>query len=184
MFKNFILLLVIGVSGCTFNPQAVSISPDLKPTGVIHGEGKNVVVTVSDERASQSLGQRGAGNVGADLTVQGDLTEIIQSSVESGLQKQGFNLSNAGSSLKVEIRNLDYKFLTGMWSGTIRTECGLKAICSAGGKSYDKFYRGKYEKSVQVAGTSAENNTYVSSSVSDAVNQLINDPELGKCLSQ
>jgi uncharacterized lipoprotein len=188
--KKLVITLAVSTIcyGCAFTPQAVRVTPELNLTNVMNGSGKAIKVTVVDERSSKSLGQRGARDMGADLTVQGDLTNIVESAIKTGLEKQGFSSSsNEGkfAKLKVEIRNLDYKVITGFWSGTIRSECGVKAICkSSSGNEYEKLYNGLFEKSVQVVANEQENNEYVSAAVSDAVNKLLNDNGLGRCLAE
>jgi uncharacterized lipoprotein len=161
---------------------------------------KAVQVTVVDERPSKTLGQRGARNIGASLTVEGELSTIIQSTIQSGLEQQGFKISDNGfsniteasrnlnhdeaSNLKIEIRSLDYKVISGFFSGTIRSECAVKAICkSRSGKEYEKLYNGLFEQPALVIATADENNRYVSAAVSDAIDKLLNDDKLGYCLA-
>lgn len=187
--KKLVIILAVSAicSGCAFTPQAVRITPELNVTNVMNGTGNAIKVTVVDERSSKSLGQRGAHNMGADLTVQGELANIVDSAIKTGLGKQGFrtNVEGKSAELKVEIRNLDYEAITGFWSGTIRSECGLKAICKSSLRNeYEKLYNGLHEESVQVVANEQENNEYVSAAVSDAVNKLLNDNELGRCLAE
>ncbi|WP_079204562.1 YajG family lipoprotein [Pseudomonas sp. CC6-YY-74] len=185
---TFIAALIITCSGCAFKPQAVQVSPDLKLNHVMEGQGSAINLLVVDERSSQSLGARGAG-AGAELTLQGNLEQIITSAIESGLKQQGFvtpaQPERTNTRLRVEIRNLDYKVIAGVWSGTIRAESGLKAICKASsGVEYEKLYNGVFqEKGRQLIGSDVENNAFVSSAVSDATNRLLNDAELGRCLA-
>jgi len=176
-------------SGCAFTPQAVQVKPEVRLNNATAAAGQVVNVAVVDERPSKNLGQRGAHNVGADLTVQAELSEIVGSAIKEGLEKEGFKPSAQGdepsAKLKVEVRSLEYKVISGFWSGTIRSECAMKALCkSSSGAEYEKFYSGVFEKSIQVIATEKENDAYVSASVSDAVNKLLNDRDLGRCLAQ
>lgn len=189
--KKLIFAFVVStiVSGCTFTSQAVQVTPELKLNNAMKGTGKTVKITVVDERSSKSLGQRGASNIGADLTIQGELANIVDSTIKTGLEKQGFSNSNnavgKSAKLKVVIRNLDYKVITGFWSGTIRSECGVKAVCkSSSGNEYEKLYNGLFEKGAIVVANEEENNKYVSAAVSDAINKLLNDKDLGQCLAE
>jgi hypothetical protein len=143
---------------------------------------------VADERPSKVIGQRGVGGVGADITVEGDLQNIVTSAITSGLTKHNFavatQLIGDASKLRVEIRNLDSKNIMGFWSGTLRDEFSLKAICkSAAGVEYQKLFNGLFETSIQVVPTGEANDKYISAAVSDGVNQLVNDDGLLKCLA-
>ena len=182
-----VAFVVLQCGGCAFTAQSVKISPEVKATATVSGAGKAVQLVVSDERPSKVVGQRGVGGVGADITIDGDLQTIIADAIVSGLQKHDFVAGNqrpAGTGkLTVEIRNLSTKNIMGFWSGTLRDEMSLKGIChGANGAEYEKMYNGLFETSIQVVPSGEANNRYVSATVSDAVNQLVNDDALLGCL--
>lgn len=176
-------------SGCAFQSQVVRITPEVRSTSLVAGEGKNVQLAVLDERPSKVIGQRGVGGAGADMTVDGDLQGIVSAAIVSGLSQRQF-LARAqdpagASRLRVEIRSLESKNIMGFWSGTLRDEFSLKGICtSAKGETYEQMYNGIFEKSIQVVPTGEANNKYISAAVSDAVNKLVNDDQLLRCLAQ
>ena len=188
MWKTVVVaFVVLQCGGCAFTAQSVKISPEVKATATVSGAGKAVQLVVSDERPSKVVGQRGVGGVGADITIDGDLQTIIADAIVSGLQKHDFVAGNqrpAGTGkLTVEIRNLSTKNIMGFWSGTLRDEMSLKGIChGANGAEYEKMYNGLFETSIQVVPSGEANNRYVSATVSDAVNQLVNDDALLGCL--
>lgn len=71
------------------------------------------------------------------------------------------------------------------WSGTLRDEFSMKGIRkSSKGANYEQMYNGKFEKSIQVVPTGEANDKYISAAVSDAVNKLVSDDGLLRCLSQ
>ena len=123
--------IVIGLSGCTFTPQAIELQPKVDVVESSIGQGRVVYVNVVDERAKTTLGVRGAG-IGADLTLKGDLRTIIRSSTIGGLTRQGFSPTMetvpGARELRVEVRSLDYQVIRGFWQGTLRTSCSLKAV--------------------------------------------------------
>lgn len=191
MKKSLFVLsvLVLLTSGCAFTPQAVVLKPDIQPTLAPVGEGRTVLVTVVDERPRSTLGTRGARGVGAELTVQGDLTKVVETAVADGLQRQGFVVTpdkpSDGRELRVEIRNLDYGVTVGFWAGSLRTECGLKAVCIIGStRPYEQLYRGEHQESVQVVQTAEANEQYLNIALSKAINSMLQDPRLSQSLAQ
>jgi len=189
-FCKFVLAAaVISLSsGCTFQSQAVKITPDVKSTSIVSGEGKSIQMVILDERPSKVIGQRGVGSVGADMTVEGDLQNIVSKAITTGLEQRRFATQSQEnhdlSRLRIEIRNLQSKNIMGFWAGTLRDEFSLKAICkSVKGLEYEQMYNGLFETSIQVVPTGDANNRYISAAVSDAVNKLINDDLLLRCLA-
>lgn len=112
----------------------------------------------------------------------------LRIALAQGLEQQGFTIAksqaDAAHSLKVEIRNLDYGVTMGFWAGSLKTQCSLKAICMLGkDRPYENLYRGEYANSVQVVQSEERNERFVNTAVSEAVNRLLNDEELTKCLA-
>lgn len=183
------ILVVLSCSGCAFQAQAVKIAPSVKSTSIISGGGKTVELVVLDERTSKVVGQRGVGGVGADMTIEGDLREIVVTAITTGLSSSNFLVQNQASDglsrLRVEIRDLQSKNIMGFWSGTLRMEFGLKGICkAASGGEYEQMYNGLFEKSIQVVPTSEKNNEYISAAVSDGIGKLISDDQMLRCLAE
>jgi uncharacterized lipoprotein len=152
------------------------------------GKNLELPLTVVDERPRQTIGTRGARGVGAEMTIDGSLAEIVRDAVAEGLTAQRFRPTGANaralSNLRIEIRNLDYGVTVGFWAGALKVDVTLKAICSREGiRSYEMLYRGEHSESVQVVQSTEANNSYISSAVSQAVNALLKDDQLTKCLA-
>lgn len=180
--------IVVLLSGCAFTPQAVVIQPKVEGPSSNIGQNRDLPLTVVDERPRQTIGTRGARGIGADMTIEGNLSNIVRSALAEGLALQKFKAVTAGGSsaseLRVEIRNLEYGVIVGFWAGTLKVDVGLKAICSrAGSRPYEMLHRGEHTESVQVVQSPEANNAYVSSAVSQAVNSLLKDEQLMKCLA-
>ena len=184
-----IMVMATFASGCAFTEQAVVISPRIdvaaSPMGADHAVNLNVV----DERPRQTLGTRGVRGVGAELKVEGDLSDIVRKALDEGLTKLNFKplvgSNPEGRELRVEIRNLDYTVIQGFWAGTLRVDTSLKAICIRGAqRPYEQLHRGEFVESIQVVRTANENNSDISQAVSVAVNSLLRDQKLLTCLSE
>lgn len=179
---------VVLTAGCAFTPQAVVIKPKVDVAASEVGKDIELPLTVVDERPRQTIGTRGARGVGAEMTVDGNLAEIVREAVAEGLAVQKFRPTGAKaralSNLRIEIRNLDYGVTVGFWAGALKVDVTLKAVCSREGvRLYEMLYRGEHAESVQVVQSTEANNSYISAAVSQAVNVLLNDEQLTKCLA-
>ena len=177
------------VGGCAFTPQAVNIAPTVNVKPSQAGGGKDLSLSVVDERPRKTLGTVGASGVGADITIEGDLVGSVQRALNDGLTRISFRPGAArggpAAELRVEIRNLDYVINRGFWAGTLRVDVGLKAICIRGTtRPYEKLHHGEFTESVQVVQPKESNGKYINTAVSSAVNDLLADSELVACLAQ
>lgn len=182
-------MLVLLTSSCAWTPQAAVLKPQLQSPLTSTGQGRAVLLTVVDERPRSTLGTRAVRGVGAEISVQGDLAQIVKAAVTEGLQHQGFVVTPDKPAdmreLRVEIRNLDYGITQGFWACTLRTECGLKGICIiASTRPYEKLYRGEHMESVQVVQTAEANEKYLNIALSEAINALLRDSQLTQTLAQ
>jgi len=177
--------LAVALGGCAFQKQAIQLAPKVDVAASTIGAGKLTMVNVADERPRTTLGTRGAGGIGEQLTVQGDVPAILKAAITEGLQRQGFATDGPmENQLRVEIRNLDYVVNSGFWAGKLNIEFLLKGICIKGNaRPYENMYRGEYRKSVQVVQGEASNNVFVNDVVSQAVNALLKDEQLMSCLA-
>ena len=173
-------------SGCAFQKQAIRLQPSVNVANSNLGAGKLTMVTVSDERPRATLGTRGVGGIGEQLTLDGELPATIKSAVSEGLQRQGFLTTGPmENQLRVEIRNLDYVVNSGFWAGKLNIEFLLKGICMKGNtRPYEQMYRGEFRKNVQVVQGAESNTEFVNQVVSQAVNALLNDTNMTSCLAQ
>lgn len=179
--------IVMMMSGCAFTPQAIRINPTVDIPSSQVGRGHNLFLNVVDERPKKTLGTVGASNVGADISIEGDLTLSIQNSIADGLSRLTFKpitrREESKTELRVEIRNIDYTIITGFWAGTLRVDVGLKGICIRDtNRLYEKLYHGEYSESIQVVKGQDANTQYINTAISAAVKQLLSDQELIDCL--
>jgi uncharacterized lipoprotein YajG len=188
--RCFILAACAAVlGGCAFATEApIKVKPELIPAQNSIGGGKGVLVEVADERPSKNLGTRGVRGVGSELTVTDDFAATVHDSLSQGLKDRGFAPSTSvpadGRVLRVEIRDLTYKVDMGFWAGTLHADCALQAICQIGqSRPFEKLFRGEHQESVQVVQGEDANIKYVNDAVSKAVNELLDDPELARCLA-
>jgi len=188
--RHIIFFVLVGLlGGCAFTPQAVILRPSVDIERSAVGAGKTLKLSVIDERPKTTLGTRGVGGVGEELTISGDLVTIVSDAIKKGLEAKDFDLPKDiignDRELRVELRALEYRVLMGFWAGTLKTESTMKGICMFGdSRPYEKLYRGEHQESVQIVQGEEANNKYVNIALSASINQLLSDKELLRCLSK
>jgi len=186
IYTAALVAVVVMASGCAFQKQAIRLQPNVEVVSSEAGAGKLTMVSVSDERPRSTLGTRGVGGIGEQLTLDGDIVANIKDAVTEGLQRQGFQTTGpVANQLRVEIRNLDYAVNSGFWAGKLNIEFLLKGICIKGdSRPYEQMYRGEFRKNVQVVQGEKSNSEFVNQVVSQSINALLNDSSMIRCLAQ
>jgi uncharacterized lipoprotein YajG len=176
-------MTTIGLSACAYVPQKAEIKPEMQVYSSDVGQGKSVIVLVTDERDTPDLGHRG-GAIGTAATISSDqdLTQVFKQAVFDGLKSKGFaptdNNTSGGRQLKIEIRSLNYSTSTGFWTGGVDTKGAIKAIVTNSGTSYEKVYRASNEERVVFVPTAKHNADLLNKVVNDILTQLFADQSL------
>lgn len=183
------MLVAITSSSCAWTAQKAQLRPQVSVPSANLGGGASVYVHTVDERTSDVLGNRGAGAVGAEISASSaDVVGAVDQSLTTGLSSLGFTPVPAAaadaSELKVEVRALQYKLTMGFWAGALDVDAALKAICIRGkDRSYEQLHRGHYEDSLQVVQGAENNNEFINSALSSAINEVLRDRQLLDCLA-
>ncbi len=187
MKKTWLIPLAFSAfcAGCVYGPQQVRVTPELNLGNVIDGSGKTVRLSVADERASKTLGLT---DEGAAFTLQGKLPNVVESTIRSALEKQGFksarNARKDAANLHVEIRRLEYNVKSGFIFKSAHAESEINVVCtSASGGEFVKPYSGLLEKNVFFLGWNRDEEI-LSGAVSEAITKLLNDTALKTCLTE
>ena len=185
----FTLIAAVLFSGCALAPhKPVAIKPELSVTESTIGQNQKIWINVSDERPRPTLGTRGISGIGSEISIEGQLSLALRNSLTDGLRRLGFspidNRISDARELRVEVRNLDYTVMAGFWTGTLRTECILKGFCVVGEtRPYENIYHGEYQETIVFYKSEEDNERYINSAVSQAVNALLADPQMIRWLA-
>jgi Uncharacterized lipoprotein len=176
------------ISACAFNPQTVKIAPVVSFPSSELGKGKEVFLTVVDERPKQILGHRGtAYGAAAEITSNDDMATVIREKMSAGLSSNGFRVKTGSSlvstSMKVEIRLIEYTTSTGFWTGGVHTRAAFKGVCKNGFREYGNLYRQENEERVLVVPDAETNEQWINRAVGQALDKIFNDQEMLACLS-
>jgi uncharacterized lipoprotein YajG len=175
------------VSGCAWTAQQVNLRPVVTVSQVDLGQGRPVRVVVDDERPANALGTKVAIG-GGEITPAQQPAEVVRTSLVDGVTQLGFKPLRDGQddapTMKVELRAIDYKVAQGFWAGGLTVDVAMKAICLIDRQSrYEKLHRGHYEDAIQVVQSQSQNESYINSALSEAINQVLGDRDLLQCLA-
>ena len=173
------------VAGCAWTSQRVNLRPTVDVTPVDFGRGQAVSVRVTDERSRVALGNK-IPTGGGELSPAEDPAEVVRAAIVLGLTRLGFTASGGqgANELDVELRAIDYKVTQGFWAGALNVDVAMKAVCSVDGRRvYEKLHRGHSDESIQLAQTGSANERYINSALSQAINNVLSDGELLRCLA-
>ena len=179
--------LALLLAACA-QPQAVTVTPEVRVSRSDLGGGRGVQVSVADKRTSQALGDS-LGYEPGDFTVRGDLAAVVREALLAGMLNQGFKPTEAASAreLRVEILTLDYgvRERSGL-SRYVEARSQLRAGCVRDARlQLERAHRGELREPVFLTVQDERTNSqYVSAAVSAAINALLADRELIACLAQ
>lgn len=189
MKKNVVVLLsIIFLGGCAFNPQQAKLSPSVSVMSSNEGHNVKVAIKVVDERPSKSLGRRGTGMIAAaEITAAEDIAVVVQRSLMDGLRKKGFNPidSSEGNDprLTIEVRLLEYSTSQGFWTGGVHIKGALKAVAVRGADNYERMYRTEKEERIVIVPTAEMNEQWINDALTSVLNQVFEDAGLFKFLA-
>ncbi|MFC1890719.1 YajG family lipoprotein [Thermodesulfobacteriota bacterium] len=151
------------------------------------GRGQIVYVEVDDERPRNAFGTK-VPTGGGEITPIQDPKEVVTEALVLGLTRLGFKpvlaQNESNSTLRAELRAIDYKVTQGFWAGGLTVDVALKGICIVDGqRKYEKLHRGHYEASIMGVQTTYNNELYINDALSQAINKVLSDRELIQCLT-
>jgi uncharacterized lipoprotein YajG len=91
----------------------------------------------------------------------------------------GFRVApDASTTLRIEIRGLDYRDEMGFWTGTRHATAAVKAIAANGATTYEKIYRSDTKGHGLAIASGGAISEKVNGALADSLDQLITDPQL------
>lgn len=168
-------------TGCAFTPQTASINPEVVVAQENVGQGTEVAFRLTDDRASRSLGHRGAALIGkgAEIKAEEDVAAVLHGKITEGLERKGFRVvpyaDDAPNKLTVELREFNYSTSTGFWTGGVKVIAAMKAASINKGRSFDQMYRSENEDRVVFVPGAKSNEAKLNTAVRELVEQMFSD---------
>lgn len=184
MLWRLLSSMVLGglMGGCALSPQTIDIAPSIGVNPEAIGQGRRVVLSVADARARPELGTRGGvyGDT-ATLTPSGDITVGVRKAVAEALVTQGVKVVDAPPAdldLRLQVDELSYNAQGAPVVRKVDTAAKVSVVVSRGSRQYTSNARITQSREVLKAPEPAENQTLVNTTLSMALEKLLNDPGL------
>lgn len=191
--RLFVLAFIAAMAtACAYSPQQITINPTVTTDAERYGNGRPVLVSVEDVRATQELGSRGGIYEETSLiTIGNSLTGAISRAAEASLAAQGFSVNGAqqgAASLKILVDELSYDVPEQsvgkkvLLRAVLRVEAAMQRS-SGDVESYTGRYQTKTERQTVVTPSMSSNEEMINSLLSDTLVRLFEDPKLKAFLS-
>lgn len=191
----FLLWLTAGaLTGCALSPQTVTLSPLIDVGMPAIGHGRTLSLRVSDQRPQQAFGSRGGiYNGTALITPRNDVAQTLQRALAERLRAAGFRVVGSEETtplgLAVQIQRIDYRVtqaqgLNGVLVNNAKVTAQLQATVHSGNRSSSGQYRASSVRQVLGYPSAAANDSMINDAVTEALRQLLQDPDLLALLRQ
>lgn len=180
----------LALGGCAHSPQLLDPSP--KITGTINpvGQGQPVVVRVVDARPSPTLGTRGGlyPETSAVSVPKEKILPKLQAQTEAAVRLLGFTPSaNAYNAPQLTLTLAELKYQSPK-KGVYVTEADIGATLRVDVENGGRRYNGRYGASLNqrfgMAPNEQTNTKLVGDVLSDALNRVFRDQNIGQLLAQ
>ena len=182
----FVLSSIL-LTSCTFTPHEVAITAAAPSTPSSVGKGVTLALQVIDDRDDVVVGQRGAGMIGADITVK-DIIPALERELKRGLEAKGFTAvstrSNTDTKFKARLRAFKFFIETGFWSGAENTSVVINVEADKRGKDFERNYRFNTEERVFAVPTGTTIDEKLNAALSEILAKIMLDEELMNFLAQ
>ena len=124
-----VLLSLALLAGCTWVPHQVQLTAAPPPAANRVGAGVSVHVAIIDDRGRRTVGQRGVGAIGSDITAPA-VMDYLTRQVTQGFQDRGFALvsrTEAETIVTVSLRSFRWDMSLGFFTGGEEVYVSVKA---------------------------------------------------------
>jgi uncharacterized lipoprotein len=187
LFICSVLLLVVG--GCAFTPHEVQMNAVAPRLTSDVGDGITVGLRFVDDRESSTVGQRGAGMQGADVSASSLMSHVERQSrqilTDKGFTITGYN-NNEDSDVKLTISVRAFRFFieTGFWTGANNVDVIIKSEARKGMADYENTYRFNNEERMLVVPDGDGIDQMLNAALSDVLTQMAADTALYNFLAE
>lgn len=187
------LLATLLCSGCAFPQYPIDIQPDVWPSVRTIGQGREIGVSVFDERTTKVIANFGTELIPtSDMVSKYDLAETFATVIVDNLNTLGFRASlfdeasppSDGAVLRVYIRKLEFIPEGGVWKIVDRVRGSMTATATRGGQVYENDYAAEEENIGYWPAVNVDHEELVSAAVSRLLKDFFSDQALFDFLSR
>ncbi|MCD6006530.1 MAG: hypothetical protein J7L56_18075 [Halomonas sp.] len=185
------LLTSVLLAACA-SPQYLQLSPERSASVPQTGSGQQVTVIAADARESEVIGTRSGGSMStAQITVSShELIPQLQAEAERAVRDMGFtptrDAAQGRPSITLELASLNYaRGNSGQpLVGEARIEGVFRAIAQNKGTTYTGTYTSRRTQGYAIKPGEDANTRMLNDLLSDGLNRVFSDPELGRLLAR
>lgn len=186
--KQFtILAFVLLAGGCAYTPHNVSMTASAPIYSTEIGNDVTVGLRFIDDRESKTVGQRGAGMIGSDISAN-SLGYHLETQIAAILERNGFNVVDyndaTGAKVTVSLRTFKFFIEQGFWTGANNVDVSLKADARNGNSDYLQTYSYAQEERILVIPDGDGIDSMMNAALTDVLTKLSIDSGLMKFLAQ
>jgi uncharacterized lipoprotein len=191
MMKNLLLrgALMVAVTllaACAQSPQRINVAPTVTLSGDMTGNGRAIIVTASDQRASKELGSLGGvyGST-AKLTIANNLEQALTQAANGLLAAQGYVVNSPDPSalqLSIVVEKITYENIEQPVGSAVKLNATLRADVVKGGETFTGRYSTENERRSVTRPDVEDNEEYVNSLLSDTLKRMFADNRLREFL--
>lgn len=182
-----IATLALLMGGCALSPQQIDIEPNVTVAAVNRGHNMPVQVIAVDSREKAAFGSRGGVyEHTALIQPSNDVAEAIAEAVRKGLQTQGFNAFNPGddaTTLEVRLEKLDYTPVKDAVVNRVALDLEMLGEARRGPTTHTGTYKSNVVNDTPFTPTATRNQKMVNDILGQAIQRLLQDPEMLNFLS-
>lgn len=187
-FYSALLIAVALLTACAQSPQRITVAPTLTMTGEMTGNGRAIIVSASDQRASKVLGSLGGvySNT-ATLTIGNNLEHALMQAANGLLAAQGYvvNSPDPGAlQLNIVAEKISYEKLEQQVGTAVKLTATLRAEVSKQGETFTGRYTSESEYRSVTSPSQEENEKYVNDLLSETLKRMFADNRLREFLTK
>jgi YD repeat-containing protein len=171
------------LAACTSVPTELHVDPAVGVPASDIGRGLVVAVNVVDRRSGETAGRwHNRKGRRTEVAIDGDVVAVIRQRVAAALRSQGFVPTGAGlgadRSLTVEVQRLEYLAAQRVLASEVSVNVTVQGTVEIPDSSYRVRYDAQRRRQGVFDAGSAESLELVNGALSDALQQLLQDPQL------
>lgn len=182
------MLAISMVAGCAQSPQRINVQPVLAISGDVHGNGRPVIVSATDQRTSKVLGSLG-GVYGSTstITIANSIEDALTRAANGLLASQGYVVNSPDPSaahLNIVVESIAYEPLEAQVGRAVKMTAVLRAEATRQGETFSGRYQSETERRSVTRPDAEENEKYINDLLSDTLVRMFGDNRLRDFLAR
>ncbi len=176
------------LAACAQSPQRINVAPTLAIPEQMTGNGRAIIVSASDQRASKVLGSLGGAYSGtATLTIANNLEQALTQAANGMLAAQGYVVNSPDPNalqLNIVIEKIAYEKLDQPVGSAVKLTATLRADVTKHGETFSGRYSTESEHRGALTPSREDNEQYVNDLLSDTLKRMFSDNRLREFLTK